>query len=52
VRYYLDFEKQLEPIERRIEEIRKFHDTSDPHYAGKTALERDSRNWKRRFTGA
>jgi acetyl-CoA carboxylase carboxyl transferase subunit alpha len=33
VRYYLDFEKQLEPLERRIEEIRKFHDVSDPHYA-------------------
>ncbi len=33
MRYYLDFEKQLEPIERRIEEIKKFHDVSDPHYA-------------------
>jgi acetyl-CoA carboxylase carboxyl transferase subunit alpha len=33
VRYYLDFEKQLEPVERRIEDIRKFHDVSDPHYA-------------------
>jgi len=33
VRHYLDFEKQLEPVERRIEEIRKFHDVSDPHYA-------------------
>jgi acetyl-CoA carboxylase carboxyl transferase subunit alpha len=33
VRHYLDFEKQLEPIEKRIEEIRKFHDVSDPHYA-------------------
>ena len=33
MRHYLDFEKQLEPIEKRIEEIRKFHDVSDPHYA-------------------
>lgn len=33
MRHYLDFEKQLEPLERRIEEIRKFHDVSDPHYA-------------------
>jgi acetyl-CoA carboxylase carboxyl transferase subunit alpha len=41
VRYYLDFEKQLEPIERRIEEIRKFHDTSDPHHAKElSALEK------------
>jgi acetyl-CoA carboxylase carboxyl transferase subunit alpha len=37
VRHYLDFEKQLEPIEKRIEEIRKFHDTSDPHYAKEVA---------------
>ena len=37
MRYYLDFEKQLEPIERRIEEIRKFHDTADPHYAKELA---------------
>jgi acetyl-CoA carboxylase carboxyl transferase subunit alpha len=32
-RYYLDFEKKLEPLERRIEEVRKFHDIRDPHYA-------------------
>ncbi len=32
-RYYLDFEKKLEPLERRIEEIRKFHDVRDGHYA-------------------
>ncbi len=32
-RYYLDFEKRLEPLERRIEEIRKFHDIRDAHYA-------------------
>ncbi|MGD0230513.1 MAG: acetyl-CoA carboxylase carboxyltransferase subunit alpha [Syntrophorhabdales bacterium] len=32
-RYYLDFEKKLEPLERRIEEIRKFHDHKDTHYA-------------------
>ncbi len=41
MRHYLDFEKQLEPIEKRIEEIRKFHDVSDPHYAKELAsLER------------
>jgi acetyl-CoA carboxylase carboxyl transferase subunit alpha len=32
-RYYLDFEKKLEPLERRIEEIKKFHDIKDAHYA-------------------
>ena len=32
-RYYLDFEKKLEALERRIEEVRKFHDIRDPHYA-------------------
>lgn len=32
-RYYLDFERKLEPIERRIEEIRRFHDVTDPQYA-------------------
>ena len=59
MRYYLDFEKQLEPIERRIEEIKKFHDVSDPHYAKELAalqkrlpkLERDiygnMSNWQR-----
>jgi acetyl-CoA carboxylase carboxyl transferase subunit alpha len=33
MRYYLDFEKRLEPLERRMEEIRKFHDLNDGHYA-------------------
>jgi acetyl-CoA carboxylase carboxyl transferase subunit alpha len=32
-RYYLDFERKLEPIERRIEEIGRFHDVADPQYA-------------------
>lgn len=32
-RYYLDFEKKLEPLERRIDEIKKFHDITDSHYA-------------------
>jgi acetyl-CoA carboxylase carboxyl transferase subunit alpha len=32
-RYYLDFEKKLEPLERRIEEVLTFHDATDPHYA-------------------
>jgi acetyl-CoA carboxylase carboxyl transferase subunit alpha len=31
-RYYLDFERKLEPLERRIEEIRRFHDVTDPQY--------------------
>jgi acetyl-CoA carboxylase carboxyl transferase subunit alpha len=59
VRHYLDFEKQLEPVERRIEDIRKFHDVSDPHYARELAslekrlpkIERDiygnMTNWQR-----
>ncbi|MGD0236919.1 MAG: acetyl-CoA carboxylase carboxyltransferase subunit alpha [Syntrophorhabdales bacterium] len=59
MRYYLDFEKQLEPVERRIEEIKKFHDMSDPHYAKELValekrlpkLERDiygnMTNWQR-----
>lgn len=33
MRYYLDFEKRLEPLERRMEEIRKFHNLNDGHYA-------------------
>jgi acetyl-CoA carboxylase carboxyl transferase subunit alpha len=33
VRHYLDFEKQLERVEKRIEEIRRFHEVSDPNYA-------------------
>ena len=32
-RYYLDFERKLEPLERRIEEIKKFHDVKEAHYA-------------------
>jgi acetyl-CoA carboxylase carboxyl transferase subunit alpha len=32
-RYYLDFEKKLEPLERRRDEIRKFHNVRDSHYA-------------------
>lgn len=33
MRYYLDFEKKLEPLERRIFEIQRFYDEKDPHYA-------------------
>ncbi|MBP8626068.1 MAG: acetyl-CoA carboxylase carboxyltransferase subunit alpha [Syntrophorhabdaceae bacterium] len=33
MRYYLDFEKKLEPFERRINEIKKFYSTKDPHYS-------------------
>ncbi|MDD3845722.1 MAG: acetyl-CoA carboxylase carboxyltransferase subunit alpha [Syntrophorhabdaceae bacterium] len=33
MRYYLDFEKKLEPLERRIFEIERFYDENDPYYA-------------------
>ncbi len=33
MRYYLDFEKKLEPLERRINEIERFYDINDPHYS-------------------
>ncbi|HOJ71388.1 MAG TPA: acetyl-CoA carboxylase carboxyltransferase subunit alpha [Syntrophorhabdaceae bacterium] len=32
MRFYLDFEKRLEPYERRINEIKKFYSASDPRY--------------------
>ena len=31
--YYLDFERKLEPLEKRVEEIKKSHDVGDPQYA-------------------
>ncbi|MBA4416347.1 MAG: acetyl-CoA carboxylase carboxyl transferase subunit alpha [Syntrophus sp. (in: bacteria)] len=33
MRYYLDFEKRLEPLERRIDEIKRFHDINVPQYS-------------------
>jgi acetyl-CoA carboxylase carboxyl transferase subunit alpha len=33
MRYYLDFEKKLEPFEKRIDEIKRFYDVNDPHYS-------------------
>lgn len=33
MRYYLDFEKRLEPLERRIDEIERFYNINDPHYS-------------------
>jgi len=33
MRYYLDFEKKLEPLERRVYEIEKFYNAKDPRYA-------------------
>jgi len=33
MRYYLDFEKKLEPLERRINEIKKFYSINDPRYS-------------------
>jgi len=33
MKHYLDFEMKLKPLEARIEEIKKFYDTGDPHYA-------------------
>jgi acetyl-CoA carboxylase carboxyl transferase subunit alpha len=37
MRFYLDFEKRLEPIERRINEIERFYDINDPHYSKEVA---------------
>ncbi|HOW54327.1 MAG TPA: acetyl-CoA carboxylase carboxyltransferase subunit alpha [Syntrophorhabdaceae bacterium] len=37
MRYYLDFEKKLEPLEQRVLEIERFYDTKDPHYARELA---------------
>ncbi len=37
MRYYLELEKKLQPLERRMEEIRKFHDVSHPHHAKELA---------------
>lgn len=37
MRYYLDFEKRLEPLERRLYEIERFYDVTDPHYAKEVA---------------
>ncbi|OPX92526.1 MAG: Acetyl-coenzyme A carboxylase carboxyl transferase subunit alpha [Syntrophorhabdus sp. PtaU1.Bin002] len=36
-RYYLDFEKKLEPLENRLDEIRRFYDTREPHHAKEEA---------------
>jgi acetyl-CoA carboxylase carboxyl transferase subunit alpha len=33
MRYYLDFEKRLESLERRVAEIKRFYDINDPHYS-------------------
>ncbi len=52
-RYYLDFERKLEPLERRIEEIRKFHDVEDPHYASELeSLHHKARKAEREIYGA
>ena len=37
MRYYLDFEKKLEPLERRLYEIERFYNVRDPHYAKEVA---------------
>jgi acetyl-CoA carboxylase carboxyl transferase subunit alpha len=37
MRYYLDFEKKLEPLERRVYEIERFYNTQDPRYAKEVA---------------
>ena len=37
MRYYLDFEKKLEPLERRILEIERFYGINDPHYTKEIA---------------
>jgi len=33
MRYYLDFEKKLEPLERRVYEIERFYNVNDPRYS-------------------
>jgi acetyl-CoA carboxylase carboxyl transferase subunit alpha len=38
MRYYLEFEKRLEPLEKRINEIERFYDVNDPHYSKEIAL--------------
>jgi acetyl-CoA carboxylase carboxyl transferase subunit alpha len=59
MRYYLDFEKRLEPLERRIREIERFYDIKDPYHSKEMAtltkkvakLEKeiygDLNNWQR-----
>jgi acetyl-CoA carboxylase carboxyl transferase subunit alpha len=59
MRYYLDFEKRLEPLEKRLIEIDRFHDSKDPVYTREiasisrkvTKLEKeiygDLTNWQR-----
>lgn len=37
MRYYLDFEKKLEPLERRMLEIERFYGVNDPRYAKEIA---------------
>ncbi len=38
MRYYLDFEKRLEPLERRILEIERFYGLNDTRYAREVAV--------------
>ncbi len=33
MKHYLDFEMKLKPLETRLEEIKRFYDVNDPHYA-------------------
>ena len=59
MRYYLDFEKKLEPLERRLYEIERFYNVRDSRYAKEVAyltkkiskLEKDTyddlTNWQR-----
>ncbi len=59
MRHYLDFEKKLESLERRVHEIERFYDVRDPHYAKETEyltkriakvekeIYGDLTNWKR-----
>jgi len=37
MRFYLDFEKRLEPLEKRINEIDRFHGLNDPFYSKEIA---------------
>ena len=37
MRYYLDFEKKLEPLERRMLEIERFYGFNDPRFSKEIA---------------
>lgn len=53
MRYYLDFEKRLEPYERRLDEIKRFHSTDDPAYLKEIeSLEKKIRKLEKEIYGS